>query len=77
MGSSHVTEWAKPPVYFFQTLFLHKFCFKVPLTFFQNVKVQCHIVATFFFIGQKQNPLNTDKFNFPENSYNMELVIVP
>jgi len=77
MGSSHVTEWAKPLVCFFQTIFLHNFCLKGPLTFCQNVEVPCHIVATFFFVWQKANPLNTDKMNFPENFYNMELVIVP
>jgi len=47
VGSSQVTVWAKQPVRFFQSIFLHNSCTKIPLPFSRNMEVSCHVVAIF------------------------------
>jgi len=62
---SRVTERAKPPVNFFQTVLIHNFRLKIPLLLCRNVEVPRHVVATFSLVLHKAS-LNTKVFYCPE-----------
>jgi len=50
MGSSQVTEWAKEPVRFSQSIFVYNSCSKIPSPFTRNVEVSCHVVTIFVLV---------------------------
>jgi hypothetical protein len=70
---SLVIEWAKQLVHLYLFIFLHNLHSKILLVLCQNAKVLHHVVATFVFMLQEENPL----IHFQENSCNMELLNVP
>jgi hypothetical protein len=76
MGLSWLTEWAKPLVHLFLSIFLHNFHSNLPLPLCQNVEVLHHIVATFVML-QEAHPPNAAIIHLPENSCNMELLNIP
>jgi hypothetical protein len=65
-------QWEKPPVHFFQPIFLRNFRSKFR-SFCQNWAESHHVMVTFILALQQVHPLNTEVINF----CNTELLNVP
>jgi hypothetical protein len=63
----------KPLVHLFLSIFLHNLHSEILIPLCQNAKVPHHVVATFIFMLQEENPL----IHFPENSSNIKLLNIP
>jgi hypothetical protein len=74
MGLSLETDWAKPPVHLFLSIFLHNLHSEIPLPLCRNVEVLHHVVAAFIWVLQGEHPLNAVEIHFPENSCNTDLL---
>jgi len=62
IGSSRVIDRAKPPLHFFQSIFLHYFDSKLPLLVCRNVEVLCHVAASFVHTLKEGNPIIEGQF---------------
>ena len=68
IGSSRVIDRAKPPFHFFQSIFLHYFGSKLPLPLCRNVKLPCHVAASFVLTLKEAHPIKERQFFFQKIS---------
>ena len=68
IGWSWVIDLAKPPLHFFQSIFLHYFDSKLPLPLCRNVEVPCHVAASFVHTLKEEHPIIEWQFFFQKIS---------